>query len=200
MRIAIICTSEDHPIYPHLRAWAHAKSQQHEVELVKHSSDLDPRGGELLFLISYHEILSRDIRERYRTCLVIHASDLPEGRGWSPLVWQILEGSNTITVTLFEAGDELDCGPVWHKQQIHFEGHDLADEIYAALFAAEMELMDYAVENFGCVQPVFQSGTPSYYRRRTPEVNRLDIHSSIAQQFNLLRCAEEQRYPAFSII
>jgi len=38
---------------------------------------------------------------------------------------------------------------------------------------------------------------PSYYRRRTPDDSRLDPSRSIAEQFDLLRVADPQRFPAF---
>ena len=58
--------------------------------------------------------------------------------------------------------------------------------------------MDYAVDNFGSVRPRLQSEEPpTYYRKRTPEDSRLDPDKSIAEQFDLLRVADEERYPAF---
>lgn len=173
------------------------QSARHDVRLVQRSRDLGEGGGDILFLISCHELILPTLRQRYRACLVVHASDLPRGRGWSPLVWQILEGKNTITVTLLEAADPVDSGAIWHQVQIHFEGHELCDEINAALFEAELSLMDFAVENFGTIEPRPQVGEPSYYRRRTPEDSRLDVNRSLAEQFDLLRVADEKRYPAF---
>jgi len=151
----------------------------------------------MLFLISCHEIITAAVRSRYCATLVIHASDLPKGRGWSPWVWQILEGHNEIVVTLLEAEDTVDSGAIWHQMSVHFEGHELYDEIHAKLFDAELALMDYAVEHFGSIQPTPQTGSPTYYRRRTPEDSRLDVHRSIAEQFDLLRVADPERYPAF---
>lgn len=59
--------------------------------------------------------------------------------------------------------------------------------------------MDYALSAAGSVEPVEQSvanGT-RYYRRRTPEDSRLDPELPIAQQFDLLRICDPDRYPAF---
>lgn len=151
----------------------------------------------MLFLISCHEVIPATLRNRYGAVLVVHASELPKGRGWSPLVWQILEGKNSIVVTLLEAADPVDSGKIWHQVRLHFEGHELCDEIHAALFQAELELMDHAVEHLGDIKPRPQVGTPTYYRRRTPEDSRLDVERSIAEQFDLLRVADSERYPAF---
>jgi methionyl-tRNA formyltransferase len=38
---------------------------------------------------------------------------------------------------------------------------------------------------------------PTYYRKRIPEDSRIDPCGSIAGQFDLLRVADPERYPAF---
>lgn len=196
MRISVLCSDPAHPIYDVLAEWCTEHAMLHQVELVNICADLS--GGDLLFLISCTEIIGPHLRNRYRKCLVIHASDLPEGRGWSPLVWQIIEGRGEIAVTLLEAAEKVDSGDIWKKVYLKFEGHELADEIYNALFAAELELMDFGVRNFESVIPEPQADSaPSYYRRRTPEDSRIDPHKSLAEQFDLLRVADNKRYPAF---
>lgn len=196
MRISVLCSDVNHPVYPRLRTWCDARRGTHDVELVHRVADL--AGGDLLFLVSCAEIVRRPVRERYRATLVIHASDLPQGRGWSPLVWQVSEGKNEIVVTLLEAEDAVDSGAIWHQVVLSLAGHELVDEIHDALFAAELTLMDFAVENLEQIEPRAQDGrSPTYYRRRTPEDSRVDPERSIAEQFDLLRIADPLRYPAF---
>ena len=69
-------------------------------------------GGDILFLISCNEPISKDVRALFRATLVIHASDLPLGRGWSPHIWQVLEKKRFIKVTLLEAADLVDSGSI----------------------------------------------------------------------------------------
>ncbi|WP_238700794.1 hypothetical protein [Helicobacter apodemus] len=42
-----------------------------------------------LCLFSYHKILSSDFLRQHKHNLVIHAPNLPKGKGWSPLFWQV---------------------------------------------------------------------------------------------------------------
>jgi methionyl-tRNA formyltransferase len=42
-----------------------------------------------------------------------------------------------------------------------------------------------------------QTGEPSYYPRRRPDDSRLDPNKTLAEQFNLLRVVDNERYPAF---
>jgi methionyl-tRNA formyltransferase len=196
MKISILCSDSKHPIVPWLERWCSRHAKSHDVELVHQKDKLS--GGDILFLISASIILRSEERERYAACLVIHASDLPEGRGWSPWVWQILEGQQRIVVTLLEAAEPVDTGRIWTQQEMRLEGHELFNEICSQLFSTELSLMDFAVTNFGTVVPRPQGHAPtSYYRRRTPEDSRLDPKQSLQDQFDLLRVCDENRYPAF---
>lgn len=196
MKVSVLCSSTTHPVYTHLEQWAKRAGAEHDVELVQQKAKLT--GGDVLFLISCHEIVLASDRQKYGASLVIHASDLPEGRGWSPHIWQILEGKNRITVSLIEARDPVDTGDIWAQRLLVLDGHELSDEINGKLFAIEIELMDHALEIIGSGTPTPQDDRPpSHYRRRTPEDSRLDPSRSIAEQFDLLRIADPQRFPAF---
>lgn len=196
MKISVVCSDASHPVYLSLKGWCEKQAGAHAVELVTKIAELS--GGDLLFLISCSEIIPTRIRERYRTSLVVHASDLPFGRGWSPLIWQILEGRSRIAVSLLEAADPVDSGPVWQKLWLQFDGTELYDELNHALFAAELELMDFAVANIGIVKPWPQEVEgASWYPRRRPEDSKLDPRRSLAEQFDLLRVSDPNRYPAY---
>jgi|SRR3972149_1625642 len=195
MKISILCTNKLHPVYPKLMKWCKDRKYIHDVELMESTNTLS--GGDLLFLISCNEVVNKDVRSKYRFCLVIHASDLPKGRGWSPHIWQILEGANNIPVMLLEAADGVDTGKVWAKDELKLEGHELFDEINEKLFAIELRLMDYAVKHLDAIVPYEQNGTTTYYRKRTPKDSRLDPTKTIAEQFELLRVADPERYSAY---
>lgn len=196
MNISIVCSSEQHPIYPRLRSWANEWEARHRIELVSKVASLS--SGDLLFLISCSELVPRDVRSRFRHSLVVHASRLPQGRGWSPHVWQVLEGESVIPVTLLEAEDKVDSGRIWAQREMRLEGHELYDEINALLFDATLELMSYAVDNAGAVLPKEQpADPPSYYPKRTPEDSRIDPGKTLAEQFDLLRVADPNRFPCF---
>lgn len=198
MNIDVLCTAHDHPIRPLLADWvARQNDQGHRARLI--ATVAEAQGGDILFLISCTDIISAAVRGGYDHALVVHASDLPKGRGWSPHIWDILAGADRLTVTLLEAADKVDSGAIWQKLTIPLEGHELADEINAKLFAAELQLMDFAVAAADTVQPMPQAANiaPSYYPRRTPAMGEIDPQKSLAEQFDLLRVADPNRYPAF---
>ena len=196
MKISILYSSNEHPIYPWLESWAKRRANDFAVELANVKSDLS--GGDILFLISCNEIVDVAVRSLYGAALVIHASDLPEGRGWSPHIWQILEGKNHIMVTLLDAEDKIDSGNIWAQRELRLEGHELFDEINSKLFTVELELMDFAVANFGNIVPYEQDvRKPTYYPKRTPEDSRINPGKTLAEQFDLLRVTDSNRSPAF---
>lgn len=197
MKITILCSSPTHPVNQWLDAWMEKHADQHDIRLLRAVHEL--RGGDLLFLISCTEIVPRQAREMFRKVLLIHASDLPRGRGWSPHIWEIVNGATEITLSLIEAEDQVDTGDIWRQTRLEIPVTDLYDEINAKLFDAEIGLMDYAVSSFDRVVPRQQdpSVEPSYYPRRTPDDSELDTAKTLQENFNLLRLADPERYPAF---
>lgn len=195
MDVTVLCTSPDHPILAHLAAWREQMAGQHQIQLCRTRAEVG--SGDMLFIVSSDQIITGDIRARFGASLVIHASDLPRGRGWSPLQWQVLEGATEVKVTLFEAVDQVDAGPIWAQSPITLDGTELYDELNAKLFEVELQLMTYALENAPLISPTPQEGAPTYYRRRTPEDSRLDPDRSIADQFDLMRVADADRFPCF---
>jgi methionyl-tRNA formyltransferase len=197
VKVEILTSDPGHPVVPHLRRWQElTASAGHEVNL--HFDRRDLSGGDVLFLVSCGQIIREAERARYRAALVLHASDLPSGRGWSPHIWSVVNGASTITLCMLEAQDPVDSGPVWLRTRIELGGHELLAEINQKLFAAELSLMSTAVERFDRMQPVPQQGDPGEYMpRRTPDDSRLDPEKTIAEQFDLLRVVDNDRYPAF---
>ncbi|WP_420599261.1 formyltransferase family protein [Neptuniibacter sp.] len=197
MQISILCSDEDHPINSYLQRWIVKWNKTHEISLVRKKKDLS--GGDILFLISCAEFITSEDRSLFRNNLVIHASDLPKGRGWSPVVWQLLEGESEITVTLLEADEKVDSGDIWKKIRCLIPKDALWDEINNHLFQAEIDLMDYGVEFCNEVNPVKQSSDvkPTYYPRRLPKDSEIDPEESIVSQFDRIRVSDPNRYPAF---
>jgi methionyl-tRNA formyltransferase len=197
MKVEILTSDPAHPVVPRLREWLEVTRRDgHDVQL--HFERKALTGGDILFLVSCGHIIRQAERSRYRAALVLHASDLPRGRGWSPHIWAIVSGASTITLCMLEAQDPVDSGPVWLRTQFELDGHELLPEINDKLFDAELALMTRAVERFDELVPVAQHGEPGeYMQRRTPEHSRLDPDRSIAEQFDLLRVVDNDRYPAF---
>jgi methionyl-tRNA formyltransferase len=175
------------------------------VKLIKDAGDIaqllrsyDYEGNsDVAFLLGCTTIAPSRFLSLNRKNLVVHESSLPQGRGFSPLTWQILEGKNSIPISLIEASEEVDAGKIVGSDIIEFEGHELNDELKAKQAAATLGLCLKYLSSENVPDGTFQEGPASYYGRRYPRHSELDISKSIEAQFNHLRVVDNQRYPAF---
>jgi hypothetical protein len=176
-----------------------ALSAGHEVAWV-HSAGETP-GGDLCFYLSYGRIVDSTTRARYSHNLVVHASDLPQGRGWSPASWLILDGSNKIPVTLLEVVDLVDAGPIYLQEWLELDGTELIEDWHSRLAQKTIELVTLFIKKYPQVleNSRRQVGEPSTYARRRPSDSALDLDESIADQINLLRVVDNISYPAFFV-
>lgn len=152
---------------------------------------------DVVFILSYFRIVEESFLKRHRHNLVVHESDLPQGKGWAPLFWQILEGKDKVPVVLFDATDEVDAGNIYIKGYIFLEGHELHDEIRRLQARKTIELCLKFLENHDDLKPVKQTGKETFYAGRTPADSELDISKTIKEQFNLLRTVSNEQFPAF---
>jgi methionyl-tRNA formyltransferase len=158
-----------------------------------------PPGNDIAFLLSCENKVPLDILARSRTNIVVHASELPKGKGMSPLTWQILEGKNRIPVTLFEAVEAIDAGQVYLRDHIDLMGFELLPEIHRILGLKIIEMCVEFISEWPAIlaSGVPQSGESTYYKKRSSVDSRLDPSKSIADQFNLFRVVDNEKYPAY---
>lgn len=197
MKIQIVVTESSwlnryiESLLDRLEALGHSVFLLHDVHQVA--------AGDLAFYLSCSQLVPQAILDKNSHNLVVHASFLPEGRGWSPWTWQILEGRNEIPMTLFEAQESVDSGQIYLQKVMKFEGHELIDELRDAVAAMTVELCEEFVRDYDAVvaNARQQEGEPTYYKRRGPQDSKLDPEASIVSQFNLLRVVDNEVFPAF---
>lgn len=165
----------------------------HIVKFLNLQSDVTK--GDILFLLGCTKIFKNLHLNKHN--LVVHESDLPKGKGWSPLSWQILEGKNEIPIVLLEAVEKVDAGPIYFKDLLKFKGHELVNELRDLQGKKTIELALKFVNSYPDITPHQQTGESSFYSRRTSQNSKIDISKSIEEQFNLLRIVDNDKYPAF---
>ena len=197
LRISV-CADSESWINPHIaRMLSKWLNDGHTVTWTSDAALLSP--GDLCFFLSYGRIVDGRTLGLHHHNLVVHASDLPKGRGWSPMTWQVLEGRREIPVTLFEAAEAVDSGPIFDQCWLQTSGLELIDELREALGRATTELCERFVaeypESASTSRP--QQGQPTFYAKRRPRDSRIDIDRTLREQINLLRIADPERYPAW---
>ena len=196
MLITLLCDNSDSWIMKYLADIEECLLEKgHQVEKVQNYENLSQ--GDLAFFLSCEDIVPEEYLKLNDHNLVVHESDLPQGKGWSPLTWQVLEGKDKIPITLFEAVPELDAGQIYLQDTIELDDTELNAELKRKQGQKTKELILKFVEQYPDIEGREQQGEESYYPRRTPKDSELDIDKTINEQFNLLRVVDNERYPAF---
>mgnify|MGYP003441305753 CR=1 FL=1 len=169
----------------------------YSTRIYHHHKDV-PDDVELVFLLSYFTRVDSFFLHKHKHTLVVHESDLPNGKGWSPLFWQIIEGKNEIPVVLIEAAEQLDSGVIYLKDTIKLNGYELHDEIRMAQASITTNLCIKFLREYNNIKPYAQrEQKESFFQKRTQRDSKLDIKKPIIEQFNLLRTVNNKEFPAF---
>jgi methionyl-tRNA formyltransferase len=153
--------------------------------------------GDICFILSCSKIIQKEFLIRNKHNIVIHASDLPAGKGFSPLQWQILEGKNNITLTLIEAVEGVDAGPYYFKDEITYKGTELHDELREILANKIIEMCFRFIYDFKIMQSIPQEGKETFYPKRTRKDDEVDPNKTIKELFNQFRIANNNQFPLF---
>jgi len=153
---------------------------------------------DVVFMLGYHRIVKEKFLAKHSHNIVVHASDLPKGKGWAPMFWQILEGKNDIVFTMFEASTGVDDGDIYMQKTLSLDGSELNEELRR--LQAELTV-DMCLDFVECCDkyklPSKQQGEETFYKRRGPKDSKLDVNKTLGEQFNLLRIVDNEEYPAY---
>jgi methionyl-tRNA formyltransferase len=124
-------------------------------------------------------------------CVVFHMTDLPFGRGGSPLQNLIARGVRETKITALRCVEEMDAGDVYLKRPLGLDGS--AEEIFlrAARIIGEM-ILDIIRDR---PAPQAQVGEAVTFKRRQPEDGNLDHCESLDQLFDTIRMLDADGYP-----
>tara|TARA_B110000977_G_C11080774_1_gene492854 strand:+ start:2434 stop:3093 length:660 start_codon:yes stop_codon:yes gene_type:complete len=155
-------------------------------------------------IFSYFKIIEKKYLNKSKKNIVIHASNLPYGRGMSPLTWQILKGKTTVIFTLIEANEKMDEGKIYYKKKIKIPKDVLFNEIKKIQLESSLGLIFKFLGKYKKTGrfPVsfLQKGSPYYFKLRTKIHSKLNINKSIRSQFNHIRVCDPENYPSYFII
>lgn len=169
----------------------------HNVEIIHSKNDL--KTADIAFFLGCFEMIPEEFLKLNKHNIVVHESNLPKGKGWSPLTWQVLDGKDNIPICLFEADKKCDSGKIYLKDEIVLSGNELVDELRAKQGKKTIEMCLEFIKNYSKIKGTEQSGEESFYQKRTPKDSEININKTIDEQFNLLRVVDNENYPAFFI-
>jgi len=173
-------------------------SKGHKVVFIHREEDII-FGSDICFFLSCTKLVKKENLRKSKHNIVVHASDLPEGKGFSPLQWQIFEGRDEIVLTLFEVVEKVDAGPYYFKRNIKFDGTEILELLRAKMAECIIEMCEEFIFKFNSLTVIKQKGVESFYRRRSLRDDEIDITKSIEELFNHFRIADNDKYPLYFI-
>jgi len=149
---------------------------------------LSPR---YIFFLHWSWKVPAEIFEPYE-CVCFHMTDVPYGRGGSPLQNLIIRGHGDTKLTALRMTAEMDAGPVYFKESLSLEGN--AEEIY--LRAANLSAIMVRTIVQQEPTPVPQTGDATIFTRRKPEESRIGSGlQSLQTLHDFIRMLDAEGYP-----
>jgi methionyl-tRNA formyltransferase len=171
------------------------KRTGHEFILVTEKSALtrsflDSLQPRYLFFPHWSSMVPAEIYESYES-VIFHMTDLPFGRGGSPLQNLIARGIYETKVTALRCTGHIDAGPVYRKKPLSLYG--TAEEIYLRAARIVEEMIVEIIDNEPV--PVNQEGEAAVFERRTVEDGALHALSELEEVFDYIRMLDADGYP-----
>lgn len=124
-------------------------------------------------------------------CVVFHMTDLPFGRGGSPLQNLIERGIYETKISALKVVKELDAGPIYLKEDLSLHGS--AEEIFIRASDKIFEMIEYVATNQP--MPQEQQGEVVGFKRRMPEQSKIPDTKSLTKVFDHIRMLDAEGYP-----
>jgi methionyl-tRNA formyltransferase len=152
-------------------------------------SQLNPR---YIFIPHWSHIIPKEIHESFE-CIIFHMTDLPYGRGGSPLQNLIHRGHKDTQISALRCTSELDSGPIYLKRPLDLRGS--ASEIFHRAAKVIKVMIEEIIDKDPDPEP--QQGEPTIFRRRTPqESNMCEAQlTSLGGVFDFIRMLDAPTYP-----
>lgn len=132
-----------------------------------------------------------EIFERHE-CVCFHETNVPYGRGGSPLQNLIARGHTETVVSALRMVAEMDAGPVYLKRPVSL--HGLAEEIYIRVATIVYDMIAEIVATEPTPAP--QRGEAIIFTRRKPEQSAItDQIPDLATLFDHIRMLDAREYP-----
>lgn len=143
-----------------------------------------------IFFLHWNWLVPEKIWRNYE-CVCFHMTDVPYGRGGSPLQNLIVRGHTQTKLTALRMVSEMDAGPVYAKRALSLEG--TAHEIYLRAGELSYEIIRWMVKHEPEPEP--QKGESVIFKRRKPEQSLLPAVGTVTNLYDHIRMLDAPTYP-----
>lgn len=151
---------------------------------------LDSIKPDWIFFTHWSYKISKEIHENFR-CVIFHMTDLPFGRGGSPLQNLIQRGIYETKICALKCVDAFDAGDVYLRRPLSLWG--TAREIFLRGGEIVKEMILEIMR--GNITPIPQEGDPVVFKRRTPPMSNLAPIEDLKTAFDYIRMLDAEGYP-----
>jgi methionyl-tRNA formyltransferase len=156
-------------------------------ELIAVLNRISPR---YIFFLHWNWRVPSEIFSKFE-CVCFHMTDVPYGRGGSPLQNLIVAGHKTTKLTALRMVKEMDAGPIYIKEDISLGGR--AEDIYRRAGLASLDIIRFIVSNEPLAVP--QEGEPVVFKRRSPGQSVLPDSGDLRLLYDHIRMLDAPTYP-----
>ena len=144
-----------------------------------------------IFFPHWSELVPPEITEIY-DCVCFHMTDVPYGRGGSPLQNLIKRGVKITKLTALKMEKQFDAGSVYKKDELNLDGN--AEQIFMRMAKLAMKQIQYIIENNP--KPIAQSSEKhENFKRRGRADSVIKDLQSIEELFDHIRMLDAPGYP-----
>jgi len=168
----------------------------HDIRLITKKEELTYNNicdfnPDYIFFPHWSYYIPQEITDTWE-CVVFHMTDLPYGRGGSPLQNLIVRGHKDTKISALRVTAQLDGGPIYMKRPLSLEG--TAQEIFIRCSEVIFQEM---IPCFLDRKPeaVPQSGEPVVFKRRKPEDSEITCDMELNVIYDYIRMLDAEGYP-----
>lgn len=124
-------------------------------------------------------------------CVIFHMTDLPFGRGGSPLQNLIARKIYETKLSALRCEEKLDAGDIYIKKPLSLQGS--AEEIYLRAAKLTKEMIIEIISNN--IKPISQNGDIVVFNRRKPSDGNIKDLQEIEDVYDYIRMLDAESYP-----
>jgi methionyl-tRNA formyltransferase len=162
---------------------------------VKAPADLAPEwlmreAPRYVFFAHWSWKIPRAVYEAHE-CVIFHMTDVPFGRGGSPLQNLISRGIYETKLSALRCVEEMDAGPVYLKERLSLHGS--AEEIFLRAGDVIGRMIQTIIREEP--KPCAQVGEPVVFKRRSPSDGDISGLDDLSKVFDWIRMLDADGYP-----
>jgi methionyl-tRNA formyltransferase len=156
----------------------------------------NPKDYELVVPWNYKKIIQG---YKCNNIVIFHSSDLPKGKGWAPIFNAFANKLEEYVISAILLDENVDAGDVICKAKFKIKNNYTAEFIRQVDEEITMIMIAKILEKFKGIKltGIKQDKTKeSYYKRRYPKDNKLDINTELRNLIPMLKGCEK-KHPSF---